>query len=263
MSDRLASGVAPLATLENPLRRSIYEHVRARRTPVTREEVAEAVGISRRLAAFHLDVLLEQGLLVAHYARPPGRSGPGAGRSSKMYQPSDLQIDVSLPERRYDVAGRLLVRAITRASEDEAPADAALRVARDEGTQVGETVRSQASLGKPGPERTISAAREVLTELGYEPEKDAADELSLHNCPFHSLAKQEPDLICGMNQAFLDGMLRGMGNESIEAALTCVPGDCCVTLRRHGAEKGPATDGTGGDPEGSGLPKESSAPLPQ
>ena len=91
----------------------------------------------------------------------------------------------------------------------------------------------------------------------------AADELSLHNCPFHSLAKQEPDLICGMNQAFLDGMLRGMGNESIEAALTCVPGDCCVTLRRHGAEKGPATDGTGGDPEGSGLPTESSAPLPQ
>jgi predicted ArsR family transcriptional regulator len=231
-ADRFGSGVAPLAALDNALRRRIYEHVRARRAPVTREEVADATGISRRLAAFHLDVLLEHGLLVAHYARPPGRSGPGAGRSSKMYEPSDLQIDVSLPERRYDIAGTLLVKAITEASSDESPAEAALRVARAEGTAIGESVRSQRSLGRPGPERTLSAAREVLADLGYEPAKDSPDAVTLRNCPFHSLAKQDSDLICGMNQALLDGMLRGMGNGTVEAALTCVPGECCVTLRQ-------------------------------
>jgi predicted ArsR family transcriptional regulator len=233
MQDRLAEGVAPLAALDNALRRSIYAHVRARRAPVTREDVAETVGISRRLAAFHLDTLLEQGLLVAHYARPAGRSGPGAGRSSKMYQASDLEIDVSLPERRYDLAGKLLVQAITQASRDEPAARAAVRVARDEGTRVGEGVRREESLGRPGPERTISVARELLTDLGFEPSRESADELTLRNCPFHALAKQDPDLICGMNRAFVDGMLRGLGNESVEAALTCTPGDCCVTVRRQ------------------------------
>ena len=103
------------------------------------------------------------------------------------------------------------------------------------GQELPSQVRAERSLGRAGVERTLSAARDVLIDLGYEPAKGPADVLTLRNCPFHSLAKQEPDLICGMNQAFIDGMLRGMGNDSVEAALTCVPGECCVTLLRSGS----------------------------
>src|SRR5919112_4495428 len=109
--------VRAVAALDAPPRQRIYALVRSQGRPVSRDEVAGGVGISRKLAAFHLDKLLERGLLTAHYARPPGRSGPGAGRTSKMYEPSDLQVEVSIPERRYDLVGELLVDAV----EDEQP----------------------------------------------------------------------------------------------------------------------------------------------
>jgi predicted ArsR family transcriptional regulator len=85
-------------------------------------------------------------------------------------------------------------------------------------------------LRHPGPERTLAVARDVLSRHGFEPVPRGEHEVVLRNCPFHVLARRAPDLVCGMNQAFVDGLLRGMGNDSVEAALTCVPGECCVTL---------------------------------
>ncbi|MGH7540426.1 MAG: helix-turn-helix transcriptional regulator [Gemmatimonadota bacterium] len=229
--------MSSLASLESPLRRRIYGFVRDQGRPVTRDEVAKETGISRRLAAFHLDTLLERGLLRSHYARPPGRTGPGAGRSSKMYEPSDLEIEVSLPERRYDLAGKLLVEAISAEGPGEPAKDAALRVAHREGVTTGEEVARREGLRHPGPERTLSVAREALADLGYEPYGDTRTKVALRNCPFHSLAKQAPELMCTMNQAFVDGLLRGMGNDSVRSVLACEPGDCCVTLNAPGADR--------------------------
>src|SRR4029078_11433197 len=80
MLGRMKRDVSALAALDDDLRRQMYLEIRQRRRPVSREEVAEAVGVSRKLAAFHLDKLVDRGLLVATYARPPGRGGRGAGR---------------------------------------------------------------------------------------------------------------------------------------------------------------------------------------
>jgi predicted ArsR family transcriptional regulator len=225
------NGLRRLATLDEPIRRRIYELVRRARRPMSREEVAVEVGISRKLAAFHLDKLLDRGLLKTHYARPAGRSGPGAGRSAKYYEPSDVEIDVSIPARRYDLAGELLLQAVSSGTPGEAATDAALRVARDRGLQLGETERVTRKLRALGPERAMTVAREILEELGFEPYSDARGELALRNCPFHSLARLAPDLMCAMNQAFIDGMLRGLGNTTVESVLACKAGDCCVTLR--------------------------------
>jgi predicted ArsR family transcriptional regulator len=222
--------VRAVAALDDATRQRIFAFVRAQGRPVTREEVAAEVGISRKLAAFHLDKLLERGLLQAHYARPPGRSGPGAGRTSKMYEPSDLQVDVSIPERRYDLVGELFVDAVEEQRPGETAKEAALRMARERGLALGDEMRRAEVSRRPGPERTISAAAKVLEEHGFEPFRDGAD-LALRNCPFQTLARRAPDLVCEMNQAFLDGLLRGVGNDSVEAALTRTPGRCCVTLR--------------------------------
>src|ERR1041385_854041 len=97
----VTNGVERVATLGEPIRRRVFEAVRRAGRPVSREDVAAETGISRKLAAFHLDKLLERGLLTSHFARPPGRSGPGAGRSAKYYEPSDVQVEVSIPPRRY------------------------------------------------------------------------------------------------------------------------------------------------------------------
>ena len=108
-----------LGALEDELRRNLYLFVRSQGRPVNRDDAAAATGISRKLAAFHLDKLVDRGLLTTSFARPPGRGGRGAGRTSKYYEPSDRRIDVTIPERRYDVLSSLLLRALRARSNDE------------------------------------------------------------------------------------------------------------------------------------------------
>jgi len=71
----------------------------------------------------------------------------------------------------------------------------------------------------------------VLAEHGYEPCVDAGD-VVLANCPFHALAHQDADLLCGMNLAFLEGVVDGLGATAFHARLD--PGEtrCCVRLER-------------------------------
>ncbi|HEX2050115.1 MAG TPA: transcriptional regulator [Actinomycetota bacterium] len=225
---RTAAGL--VAALDDDLRRRMYVYIRGRGAPVSRDEAAEHVGISRKLAAFHLDKLVQRGLLTAHYARLPGRSGAGAGRSSKLYQPSDVEVDVSIPERRYDVVGEILVEALDRDAGDP-PRAVAKRVAFERGERVGEEVKARLALRPPGSERTLAVAQETLVDYGFEPYKDADGSIALRNCPFHRLARQAPELVCGLNREFVDGMLRGLGNDTVEAALEPTPGRCCVRLR--------------------------------
>jgi predicted ArsR family transcriptional regulator len=210
----------------------MYVFIRRQGKPVSRDEAADHVGISRKLAAFHLDKLVERGLLTAHYARLPGRSGPGAGRSSKLYEPSDLEVDVSLPERRYDIVGEIMVETLSSDSGDP-PREVARRIAFEKGEAVGSEIRDRMRLRPPGSERTLSIAEETLSEYGYEPFRDGSGTVSLRNCPFHTLARQAPDLVCGLNREFIDGLLRGLGNDSVDAALEPTPGECCVKLRAN------------------------------
>jgi predicted ArsR family transcriptional regulator len=226
----LWKGAGAVGVLEDDLRRRMYLFIRAQGRPVSRDDAAEHVGISRKLAAFHLDKLEARGLLVSHYARPPGRTGRGAGRSSKLYEPSDVEIDVSIPERRYDLVGDIML-ATLQETVDEPPREVAKRIAFDKGHAIGDEVKSELKLRPPGSERTLSVAEETLAGYGFEPYRDDEGTISLRNCPFHTLARKAPDLVCGLNREFIDGMLRGLGNESIEAALEPTPGECCVKLK--------------------------------
>ncbi len=104
--------LAALSSLDDPVRRRLYEVVRERTEPVGRDEAAAAAGVGRALAVYHLDKLVEAGLLTASYQRPPGRSGPGAGRPAKVYTRSDREFAVTVPPREYELAARLLVQAV-------------------------------------------------------------------------------------------------------------------------------------------------------
>lgn len=223
--------IRALASLHDPLRKRLYQLVRALGRPVSREEAAAETGISKGLAAFHLDKLVERGLLTFIYARPEGRSGPGAGRPSKLYKPSEQEISASIPTRHYDVIGKMLVESILAAPGNRSRPEVAETVAAREGRSIGEEVRTKLRLRPPGTERALATATEILRDRGYEPY--AADDggLRLRNCPFHELARQAPELICRMNRAFIEGIVRGLGNGSLVAALEPTPGECCVALR--------------------------------
>ena len=110
-----------------PARRALYLFVTSQAEPVSREQAAAAVGVPLHSAKFHLDRLVEEGLLDVEFRRLSGRTGPGAGRPSKLYRRSSRQLSVSLPERRYDLAGEVLASAIDRSTRDRLPVAEAVR----------------------------------------------------------------------------------------------------------------------------------------
>jgi predicted ArsR family transcriptional regulator len=223
VENELDEQLAGIAALDHPTSRRVYHLVREQGW-VSRDGAANALGLARHVAAFHLDKLVDAGLLDARYERTSGRSGPGAGRPAKMYGPSSREIDVSLPPRRYDLAGSVLAEAITRAAAEGKPVGVAVStVARTTGERVG----AQAA---GGAERSgESALMDLLTAHGYEPQRKGR-EIALLNCPFHRLSQEHRDLVCGMNRDFLTGVLQGAGAASCRARLAPEPGYCCVRI---------------------------------
>jgi predicted ArsR family transcriptional regulator len=215
--------------LSDGLRGRLYRFVRGHPRPATRDEAAAVLGISRGLAAFHLDKLVASRLLRARHERPAGHRR--VGRAPKVYEPSELEVEITIPARHYDLAGRILVDAITRHAPGEPASEAALRLAREHGAELGARLRAARRLGRPGAERTLTTAVEALEGQGYEPRRDDQRAVTLANCPFHTLARRAPELICGMNRALIDGLLRGLGNQRVQAVLVPRTGACCVELR--------------------------------
>jgi predicted ArsR family transcriptional regulator len=219
----LDARIGLLAVLGEPVRRALYLYVAAEADQVSRDQAAAALGIARHVAKFHLDRLVEDGLLEAEYRRPPGRGGPGAGRPAKVYRRTGIDVAVSVPERRYDLAGRLLARAVADAQRTGRPILESLDdVARVAGREIG--------AAGSGRRAVVDRVVALLAAHGYSPQATCRD-VTLENCPFHALAQEETELVCGMNRSFVQGMLEGVGAPGLDAGLDPAPGRCCVTIR--------------------------------
>lgn len=215
-----------VAALDDPQRARLYAVVRDAPAPITREVAAEQVGISRKLAAFHLDRLVDAGLLEVSFER--GMS-VRIGRTPKRYRASNVDVEVSIPERHYDLVGEILLDAVETAASDESPTDAVRRVAADRGRQLGARTRDERRLGRLGPERAATVVKELLGDCGFEP-ATCDGQIVQRNCPFHRLAQRSPALVCGINHAFVDGLLDGLGASRLHAALDPDDGRCCVVV---------------------------------
>jgi predicted ArsR family transcriptional regulator len=226
----LPDRVTALATLDDPVRRAAFDLVVRSGSAVGRDAAAQTLGVSRRVAAIHLDRLAEQGLLAVEYRRPPGRGGPGAGRPAKLYRRAEDEVAVSVPERHYDLAGGLLAAAVTESLDTGAGVrDVLHRTAYDAGRTIG---------------AASGALITALEDTGYEPRvqhhdgfpgrsadqrlETGADAVVLGNCPFGRLARQHTELVCGMNLHLLRGVAHGAGDTSRQAELDPGPGRCCV-----------------------------------
>ena len=223
-----AGRVAGVAALAEPVRRDLYLFVAAQPEPVGRDQAAAGVGVARHTAKFHLDKLVEEGLLVTEFRRLTGRQGPGAGRPAKLYRRAPGEVAVSLPERRYDLAGRLMAAAIDESSGAGTPVREALdRAATSFGASLGE----QARAGLPA-RRSLEASRAglcaALATCGYEPRTDA-DVVTLRNCPFDALAREHTDLVCGMNLALVTAAADRL-DERLAPRLDPDADRCCVVV---------------------------------
>jgi predicted ArsR family transcriptional regulator len=211
-----------VTVLADPVRRALYEYVRRQNHPVTREEAAESVSISRNLTAFHLDKLVDAGLLSTRYEAPPDRQR-GPGRTPKVYEPSGTGLNLTVPPRQYELVGRILADAV--AAEPGDARASAQRRAVDAGRQLG----AAHAQGARGTEGELATAEALLASLGFEP-RASGNTIVLDNCPFHGLAVRQRELICTLNHAFVGGLLEGLGVAELHADLQPRAGACCVQI---------------------------------
>lgn len=227
--DNLDEQIAGVASLAEPQRRALYRLVVARGDAVTKDEAAAALGVARSVAAFHLERLVADGLLVAEYRRLTGRQGPGAGRPAKLYRRAEGEVSVSLPARQYDLAAEMLAGAVEEAVQKGVPVAKALaRTATERGHDLGERAREHAGK-RPSRGALLNAALGALNEQGYEPKQDGK-EIVLGNCPFHALVDEHVELVCGMNHDLLCGMAEAIGDDVVTARMAPSEGNCCVRL---------------------------------
>lgn len=223
----LGEQLATAICLHDPVRRALYLYVGGQPDPVSREQAAGAIGISRALAAFHLEKLVNAGLLEVSFRNLSGRSGPGSGRPSKLYRRSPKQIDVSVPERRYELAGEIMATALAGRDPD-ATMNGLRDVAIDRGKRLGSEAREHAAARR----QPLVATMDVLRDAGFEPRRDGRSGIVLQNCPFDALARSNREVVCGMNRALIEGVLAGLGIKGFCAHLEPRPGACCVAIRR-------------------------------
>jgi predicted ArsR family transcriptional regulator len=222
--------LAALSSLDDPVRRRLYEVVTQQARPVGRDEAASAAGIGRALAVYHLDKLVESGLLTAFYRRPAGRTGPGAGRPAKLYARSDREFAVTVPPREYELAARLLVQVVD--SDRSGRSRAALQEAAHQlGAELGSGFRPDAP-GRDAARQDLvrQDVESVLAQQGYEPRRGDDGVIRLRNCPFHQLAERHRDVVCGMNLALVEGLVEGLGANDWRPVLDPAPGRCCVAI---------------------------------
>jgi predicted ArsR family transcriptional regulator len=221
----LRQQAAGIGALADDTRRALYEYVSSQAEPVGREQAAGALGLAQHKVSFHLDRLVAEGLLEVEYRRLSGKTGPGAGRPSKLYRRAPREFAVSLPPRRYDLVGDILAAAVSRASEGAPLEQSVQECAREAGLDLGHAA------AEPLDQTTsLPALAAVLGSQGYEPhvQKDA---VVLDNCPFDALAQKHTALVCGLNQAFVQGVADGLGCAGVTACLEPEPGRCCVKAR--------------------------------
>lgn len=245
----LADRVAAVSALDEPVRRALFDLVARRETPLSRDEAAEALGLARSTAAFHLDRLVDEGLLAVEFRRLTGRTGPGAGRPSKLYVRAAGEVTVTVPERHYDFAGHLLLAAIEESSRT--------------GAAVGEALRRTAEQAGRELAAAGGSLEKILEDHGFEPRPDGSGGLLLGNCPFHRLAQRHTEIVCHLNLDLLRAAAEGSGDRRHTVVLDPGPGRCCVRavprargarVRRPGRSDGPDQSDQPGPSTGTESP---------
>lgn len=215
LTDRLAA----ISALDDPTRRELFDYVSRSDAPVSRNEAAQALGMTRHTVVFHLDRLVDEGLLAVQFKRLTGRTGPGSGRPSKLYTRAAEEVTVAVPERHYDFVAQLLLTAIEESARTgDPPAETLLRLAGETGRSLGSDARS---------------LEKVLEDRGYEPRPDADGAIMLCNCPFHRLALQHTDTVCHLNLELLRGVAEGSKDQQHTLVLDPGTGRCCVRALRR------------------------------
>lgn len=215
LDERLES----VAALGDPVRREVYRVLQRNAEPLTRNQLAELTGLAASTLLFHLEKLVDAGLLKVEFRKLGERSGPGSGRPAKLYRLAHAEVAASVPDRRYDLAAELMAAAIDTSIRDNLAIQQALtKTAYDAGHRLG---------------MEAGSIDGVLHANGYEPYPDGDGGFLLHNCPFHRLSRSHTEVVCGLNGALLTGALEGSGDVSHGVTPDPEGPYCCARITRR------------------------------
>lgn len=203
------------AVLADDTRYQIYRAIAEQpATDVTVADIAERFGLHPNVARMHLTKLEHAGFLATSLRRTSG-----GGRPAKLYRLSDLVVAFGFPPRRYELLSRLALEALAAGGSRHD----ALRVCREAG--IAEGRRALAEQAPPsGATEAAELVRRIGDEQGLLPEVEWREDrlrIVVNNCAFREASGADPDLVCAMHRAFLEGVLvvvtAGLGGLSISS----------------------------------------------
>jgi len=200
------------STLGDATRRGIYISVREAPEPVTASQIADLFEIHTNVARHHLDRLVADGYLQVTHKRRSGRRGPGAGRPAKHYEPTEKEVSVQFPARRYDLLAELLVRVVNRVAPDQAAT-----IAEDVGREYGRELATEIGLPEDaGFDAAVQAVARAMMGVGFDTEANSGDRILVTRfCPFGETAVNHPEIVCKIDQGIVKGLLEAAQQPTI------------------------------------------------
>lgn len=212
--------------------------VRGAETGMTAAQMVEATGLHASTVRAHLDQLVESGLLTRR------RRGDGSpGRPAWCYQAvpiTDTEAAAAQTDRPYRDLAAALIGHLARDADD--PHAAGIRAGRGWGRALAAPHASA-----PGRVAPVDGVVRVLDQLGFTPlvvdrPAPGAAVVHLRSCPFLDLALANPDVVCGLHQGVIGGVLGALGASAADTDLEpfAVPGACVVRIKTRPATPTPA-----------------------
>ena len=208
MDDHLDADLGAVGSLTDPTRRRLYVFVTRSNEPVGRDEAADALGIPRETAAYHLDRLPR--------------------RVSSMSSSFDAVVE-RLPEQG---ARRSSTRGPSVITRCHCPAPVRARCPHSpRGGFVGIDQAKGPCRGSAPDRHRVGGGGldQALRDTGYDPVMEEG-EIRFRNCPFHALKTQDQRTVCNLNLGLVEGMLEG-SDDGRSAYLEPSETYCCVRVR--------------------------------
>lgn len=215
-----------LKALGDNTRYAIYLELARSNRPLTTSDIAESLVLHANTVRPHLERMRDVGLLDVKVG---GRGDVGRPQHRYSVAPDAPSLGLEPPTTPV-----LVNMVLSMAKRLQASGDDAAAVGVDEGRR-----RSRPYVDAPS---TLEALVSDLDKLGFDPvvgdaspSVEAADDASavvaFANCPFADVAREHPELVCGLHRGLVEGFVEGMGDaEAIDFGTLTSRTPCRVTI---------------------------------
>lgn len=206
-------------------RAEVLAALRRARSGLGTAEVAERVGVHQNTVRFHLDRLLEDGLVEKVATAPQG-----PGRPAAVFR-AVARMDPTGP-RDFKVLAEILTEGLALS---ERPST----LARDFGRTWGHK-HAIGGRARPRGRAGVRQLVDLLETLGFAPERDRLEDdghrtIGLRHCPFLEAAHAHAEVICPVHLGLMQGATQAWGTsydvEGLDPFVT--PDRCVVHLRER------------------------------